>query len=121
MEDASAQLNYGIIEEAFLEKGISEQGTLDLRAQEILDERKNVKESITVDWADTLAPGSYAPFDSLTVEDSDAGLSGLYQVSSITRRLIDANMATLQLVNRLITLADAMQALRKDVKDLGVA
>ena len=121
VEDASAQLNYGIIEEAFLEKGISEQGTLDLRAQEILDERKNVKESITVDWADTLAPGSYAPFDSLTVEDSDAGLSGMYQVSSITRRLIDANMATLQLVNRLVTLADAMQALRKDVKDLGVA
>jgi len=121
VEDATAQLNYGVIEEAFLEKGISEQGTLDLRAQEILNERKNVRESIGVDWADTLPPGSYAPFDSLTVEDADAGLSGTYQVSTITRRLVDANMATLQLVNRITTLADAMQALRKDVKDLGVA
>ena len=119
-EDATAQLNFGIIEEAFLEKGINEQGTLDLRAQEILNEKKNIKETITLDWADMLAPASYGPFDSLTVTDSDAGLSGLYQVFTITRKLLDANMASLQLTNRIVTLADAMQAIRNVVKDLGV-
>jgi hypothetical protein len=67
-----------------------------------------------------LAPASYGPFDSLTVTDSDAGLSGLYQVFTITRKLLDANMASLQLTNRIVTLADAMQAIRNVVKDLGV-
>lgn len=119
-EDATAQLNFGIIEEAFLEKGINEQGTLDLRALEILNEKKNIKEIITLDWADMLTPGSYGPFDNLTVTDSDAGLSGLYQVFTITRKLLDANMASLQLTNRIVTLADAMQAIRNVVKDLGV-
>jgi hypothetical protein len=119
-EDATAQLIFGVIEETFLEKGITEQGTLGLRALEILNEKKVIKEIIALDWADMFAPGSYGPFDSLTVTDSDAGLSGLYQVFTITRKLLDANMASLQLTNRIVTLADAMQAIRNVVKDLGV-
>ena len=120
-EDPTGQLTYGLIEEPFLEKNISEQGTLDLRAQEILNQRKDVKDTIGVDWVDTLATGAYMPHDSLTVTDADAGLSGTYIVKSISRDLADANKAGLELANRLDTIADALQTIRKDVKDLGVA
>ncbi len=119
--DATSELTFGLIEEAFLEKGITEQGTLDLRAAELLNQHKSVKEIISVDWADLLATGTYAPFDTITVTDPDASLSGQYRVYSIRRDLSNPNKATLELTNRLPTIADALQLVRKDVKDLGVA
>jgi hypothetical protein len=94
---------------------------LDLRAQEILAEHQDVKEKVTTDWVDSLATGAYAPHDSVTVVDSDAGLSGAYVVKSILRDLTDATKAGLELSNRLDTLADAMQSVRKTIRDLAVA
>jgi hypothetical protein len=120
-EDPTGKLVYGLIEEPFLEKNISEQGTLDLRAQEIIAQHQGVKETVAVDWIDTLSPGAYAPHDSLTVTDPETGISGLYSVKSITRDLTDANKSALELANRLDTIADALQSIRKDVKDLAVA
>jgi hypothetical protein len=121
-EDPAGALQYGLIEEPFLEKNIEEEGTLDLRAQEILSQHQGVKETVgPVDWIDNLATGTYGPHDSVTVIDPDAGLSGLYVVKSITRDLMDATRAGLELSNRLDTIADAIQSIRKDVKDLAVA
>jgi hypothetical protein len=120
-EASAGSLVYGLIEETFLEKNIDEQGTLDLRAQEILAQHEGVKETITVDWIDTLPPGSYGPHDSVTVSDSETGLSGLYIAKTLTRDLTDANRASLELANRADTIADALQSVRKDVKDLAVA
>jgi len=119
-EDLTGQINYGLIEEVFLEKGVSEQGTLDRRAQTLLEERKAAREAISVAWIDAYATGYYKPEDELTVSDVDAGLSGQYRVYSITRNLADARLCTLQLVAREYTISDIMQILRKDVKDLGV-
>jgi len=120
-EDPAGQLTYGLIEEPFLEKNISEQGTLDLRAQEILSQHNQVKETMGVDWTDLLATGAYMPHDKLTVTNPNAGLSGTYIVKSISRDLSNAEKASLELTNRLDTIADALQSIRKDVKDLGVA
>jgi hypothetical protein len=121
VEDPAGSLVYGLIEEPFFEKNIDEQGTLDLRAQEILAEHQDVKEKVTTDWVDSLATGAYAPHDSVTVVDPDAGLSGAYVVKSILRDLTDATKAGLELSNRLDTLADAMQSVRKTIRDLAVA
>jgi hypothetical protein len=41
-EDPQGSLTYGLIEEPFFEKNIDEQGTLDLRAQEILAQHEGV-------------------------------------------------------------------------------
>jgi hypothetical protein len=120
-EDPDGQLTYGLIEQPFLEKNISEKGTLDLRAQEILNQVKEMKETIGAEWADSLATGAYVPHDTVTVTDSDAGLSGPYVVKSITRDFADANKASLELANRLDMMADILQTIRKDVKDLAVA
>jgi hypothetical protein len=120
-EDPQGSLTYGLIEEPFFEKNIDEQGTLDLRAQEILAQHQGVKETIgPIDWTDTLATGSYAPHDSVSVIDPETGLNGLYVVKSLSRDLTDANKAALELSNRLDTLADAMQSIRKTVRDLAV-
>jgi hypothetical protein len=120
-EDPDGQLTYGLIEQPFFEKNISEKGTLDLRAQEILNQVKEKKETIGADWADSLATGAYVPHDTVTVTDSDAGLSGAYVVKSIARDFADANKASLELANRLDMMADLLQTIRKDVKDLAVA
>jgi hypothetical protein len=120
-ESPAAQLVYGLIEDVFLEKNIDEQGTLDLRAQEIMSQHEEARETATVEWPDTLATGSYGPFDTLTVEDADAELAGEYQVSAMVRKLQNAEYASLELVTAMITLPDAIQAIRKDVKDLAVA
>lgn len=118
--DQNAQLLYGLIEQPFLEKNISTQGTLDLRAQELLAEHKSVKVTIAVDFIDTNPTGTYGPFDTITVNDPDTGLSGPYQVYTLKRDLENADYAGLALTNAIVTIADALQALRKDVKDLGV-
>jgi hypothetical protein len=120
-ESPAAELVYGLIEDVFLEKNIDEQGTLDLRAQEILSQHEEAKETVSLEWPDMLATGSYGPFDTLTVEDPDADLAGEYQVSAIIRKLQNAEYASLELVTAMITLVDAIQAIRKDIKDLAVA
>jgi len=120
-ENVSASALYGLWEEVFLEKGIQEQGTLDLRASELLAQRSVGRETITVDWVDSLPTGSYAPFDTISVNDTDTGLSGAYRVKSIKRTLPNADFASLELTNAILTVADALQTVRKDVKDLGVA
>jgi hypothetical protein len=119
--DATSELTFGLIEEAFLEKGITVQGTLDLRAAELLNQHKAVKEIISVDWTDLFATGAYVPFDTITVTDADATLSGSFRVYSIRRNLSNANKVTLELTNRLPTVADALQIVRSTVQDLGVA
>jgi len=119
-EDSGVQMTYGLIEEPFLEKNISEQGTLDLRAEEILNQRKEMTEIITADWTDMLESNSYAPHDSVTVIDTETGLTGLYVVKVIARDLTDANKASLELSNRLASFPDVLQLIRKDVKDIGV-
>ena len=118
--NAGTEFNFGLIEDAFLEKGISVQGTLDLRAAEILNEHKVVTETISVDWIDNLPTATYVPFDTITVTDATTQLSGEYRIASMKRSLSDARMVTLELTNRAVTLADALQVVRKDVKDLGV-
>ncbi len=118
--DPTATLVFGLIEEAFLEKALSTQGTVDLRAQTLLSQLKAVQEIITVDWVDTLATGSYAVYDVLTVTDADTGLSGTYTVQTLQRDLADANKAQLALTQRVLTMADAIQLIRKTVQDIGV-
>jgi len=118
--DLTAQQTYGLIEEAFLEKNLNAQGTLDLAAQTLLSTRKDVKETITVDWIDANPAGTYGPFDIITVTDGDLNLSGTYVVSTLTRDLADANKASLALTNRVLTIADALQQVRKNVQDMGV-
>jgi len=103
-----------------LEKGISEQGTLDLRAAEILNERKVTQETITVGWTDVDPQSDINPFDTITVTDSDAELSGDYRIYSVTRDLANAVKATLELSNKTATIGDLLQSVRKDIKDLGV-
>ncbi len=119
-EDTASELIYGYIEEVFIVKTITAQGTLDLNAQTTLANRKVPRDTIILDWIDSLATGSYAPGDSLTVTDADAGLSGTYTVYGITRDLADAYLAKLELTTRLVTIADALQSIRSVVKDLGV-
>jgi hypothetical protein len=119
--DQNTELTYGLIEEAFLEKGISEQGTLDLRAAEILNERKVTQETISVDWTDVDPQSDINPFDRVTVTDPDAVLSGEYCIYSITRDLTSAVKVSLELSNKTATIGDLFQSVRKDVKDLGVA
>jgi len=119
--DQNTELTYGLIEEAFLEKGISEQGTLDLRAAEILNERKVTQETISVDWTDVDPQSDINPFDRVTVTDPDAVLSGEYHIYSITRDLTSAVKVSLELSNKTATIGDLFQSVRKDVKDLGVA
>jgi hypothetical protein len=57
----------------------------------------------------------------LTVSDPDANLAEKYQVGAMTRKLQNAEYASLELVAAMVTLVDAIQAIRKDVKDLAVA
>jgi hypothetical protein len=118
--DETTELTYGLIEEAFLEKGITEQGTLDLRCAEILNERKVMKETISVEWTDMDPQSDINPFDTITVTDPDAELSGDYRIYSVTRDLANAAKATLELSNKTTTMGDLLQSVRKDVKDLGV-
>ncbi len=118
--DTTAVLNFGLIEEAFLEKALTTQGTVNLRAQALISDKKSVREAITVNSIDTLATGSYVPFDTVTVTDSDLNLSGTYAILSIRRDLSDANLAALTLTQRLYTIADALQLVQATVKDLGV-
>ena len=118
--DPTATLVYGLIEEAVLEKALSTQGMVDLRAQTLLAQLKGVQEIITVDWIDSLATGSYSPFDVLTVTDSETGLSGTYTVQTLQRDLADAYRAAISVTLRVLTLADALQLIRKTVQDLGV-
>ena len=119
--DPTVELVYGLIEEAFLEKNISDQGTLDLRAIELLSQRAQLKETISLNWIDSNATGAYAPYDTLTVTDADAELSTSYKVQVLQRNLLDANLATLELTNIVVSFADVLQLIRKDVKDMGVA
>ena len=119
--DVLATLGYGLIEEVFLEKSLTTQGTVDLRAQTLLATTKDVIETITLDWIDVLATGAYGPYDTVTVTDSDLDLSGAYVVNTIQRDLTDANKASLALTNRPLTIADALQAVRAVVKDLAVS
>jgi len=119
--DALATLGYGLIEEVFLEKSLTTQGTVDLRAQTLLATTKSFIETITLNWIDTLATGAYGPYDIVTVTDSDLNLSGTYVVNTIQRDLTDANKVSLALTNRPLTIADALQAVRAVVKDLAVS
>jgi hypothetical protein len=118
--DANAQLTYGLIEEAFLEKALTAQGTVNLRAQQLLTTRTGVIETNTADWIDELATGTYGPFDIVTVIDTDLNLSGGYVISTLQRDLTDAYRAALGLTNRVLTIADAIQEVRKNVQDIGV-
>jgi len=118
--DLTAQLTYGLIEEAFLEKNLNTQGTLDLAAQSLLSTRNIVKETITVNWIDTNPTGTYGVFDTIMIIDADLALSGGYVISTLTRDLTDANLAALALTNRVLSIADALQQVRKNVQDMGV-
>jgi hypothetical protein len=118
--DAPTQLIYGLIEEVFLEKALTDQGTVNLRAQQLLSTRTGVIETIPIDWIDTLATGTYGPFDVVTVIDSDLNLNGGYAIATLQRDLTDANRALLNLSNRVLSIADAIQEVRKNVQDLGV-
>ena len=120
LSDGDTELTFGLIEQPFLEKNISVQGTLDLRAAELLAEHKVVRQTITADFIDTYATDTYAPYDTITITDAETGLSGSYQVHSVKRDLGNAEYAGLAVTNAIITIADALQALRKDVKDLGI-
>ncbi|MGD0175799.1 MAG: Ig-like domain-containing protein [Candidatus Bathyarchaeia archaeon] len=117
----TTQLLYGLIEEAFPAKNITDAGTLSLRAQALLAQKQNLRETIDVKWIDDYVSGSYAPFDTVTVTDADTGLSGIYVIYMLTRDLLDAKSAEFSLTNRPLTLADAVQLIRTIVKDLAVA
>ncbi|MGA8856194.1 MAG: hypothetical protein WB643_03400 [Candidatus Bathyarchaeia archaeon] len=119
--DTGAELSYGLIEEVFLEKSLTTQGAVDLRAQTLISTRADVIETITLDWIDMLATGAYKPYDIVTATDSDLELSGSYMVNTIQRDLADANKASLALSNRPLTIADALQTVRAVVKDLAVS
>ena len=81
----STQLFYGVIEEAFPAKNITDMGTLSLRAQELLAQKENLRETIDVKWIDDLSVGAYGPFDTVTVTDSDTGLSGTYVIYTLSK------------------------------------
>ena len=119
--DATGMETYGLIEDVFLEKSVTQQGTLDLVAQDKMSQHSGSKIMISTSFIDTYDTGAYKPWDSVTVTDNEAGLSGLYVVKTIARNLLDANLATLELSNRYDLLADTFQNIRQVVKDLGVA
>ena len=80
-----------------------------------------MKETISLNWIDSNATGAYAPYDTVAVTDADAELSGSYRVQVLQRNLLDANLAALELTNIVVSFADVLQLIRKDVKDMGVA
>ena len=80
-----------------------------------------MKETISLNWIDSNATGAYVPYDTVAVTDVDAELSGSYRVQVLQRNLLDANLATLELTNIVVSFADVLQLIRKDVKDMGVA
>ena len=117
----TTQLLYGLIEEAFPEKNITDSGTLSLRAQELLAQKQTLRETINVKSIDDLAVGSYNPFDTITVTDPETDLSGTYVINTITRDLTDALHSEVDLTNRPLIMADVLQLIRTVVKDLAVA
>jgi hypothetical protein len=118
--NATTALTYGLIEESFLEKNLTAQGTVNLRAQQLLSTRTGVLETVPVDWIDSNPTGTYNVFDIVTVVDSELGLNGGYAIATLQRDLTDAYRALLNLTNRVLTIANLLQDIRKNVQDLGV-
>jgi hypothetical protein len=119
LDDATQAASYGHVEEAFFDKNLTAQATVDIQNQKILDGRKIPIERISGSVVDLeYAVNAYDVFDSVTVTDAKTGLSGTYEVVSIVRDLKDDGSAEVEFSNIGLDFQDALGGLARTVKDL---
>jgi hypothetical protein len=90
----------GLMQAPAIQSSISDQATLDLACQALVDLDKNALETIVVEVVDSYPPGTFSVEDQVDIESPTTGLSGYYTVKKITRDLTDPNYAKLDLSNR---------------------
>ena len=120
-DDATQTASAGLVEDVFLDKNLTTLATVDLENQQILDSLKNPIERIkgaVIDFA--YAANAYDVFDSVTVTDSNTGLTGTYQVVTIDRDMKDKGHAEIEFSNAVIRFADIFLTVSRTVKDLSV-
>lgn len=87
----------GLREGVDLRPTIADRATLDGLAQAEADWEATLGLAVEIEVKDDYAVGEYSPGDTVDVESPTLGLSGRYQVKTITRNLIDANYAQIAL------------------------
>jgi len=116
-EDTASQNNYGLRERAYMLRDIENENTLSLKAQQIITDNKDPVEYIEIEAPFTSDILSLDVGDTITISDSELGLSGDYRVKRLE---IGPTTIRAELVNTIALLSDKLKEYYNGLESLGV-
>jgi len=116
-EDSTSQSNYGLRERAYMLRDIENENTLSLKAQQIITDNKDPVEYIEIEAPFTSDILSLDVGDTITINDSELGLSGDYRVKRLE---ISPTTIRAELVNTIALLSDKLKEYYNGLESLGV-
>jgi len=116
-EDTTSQNNYGLRERAYMLRDIENEDTLLLKAQQIITDNKDPVEYIEIEAPFTSDILSLDVGDTITINDSELGLSGDYRVKRLE---IGPTTIRAELVNTIALLSDKLKEYYNGLESLGV-
>jgi len=116
-EDTASQNDYGLRERAYILRDIENEDTLLLKAQQIITDNKDPVEYIEIEAPFTSDIISLDVGDTITINDSELGLSGDYRVKRLE---IGPTTIRAELVNTIALLSDKLKEYYNGLESLGV-
>jgi len=120
--DETSIADLGILEEPVFQKSIVNQSTLDLAAQAEIARKAGALVRVAAAVIDKYDAGSWTVDDWVTLTSESLELSGTYRIVKLTRDMTDPYTAEIECVNKSsVELADIVEGLTRQIKDLNVA